>query len=118
MNRLLIIITLILGFVSCNNTDRKPYDFDGLRDTLGLDSTAIFVEECSPYYSDDNPIGLDSEKRVKTMFYSVLYDEFLGRMDTAVYVVYRDNDWIFWGDSKTGSAKELIEHIIVNRKHY
>ena len=120
MRKLVYTIIGIFLFIGCNESKtEKPvkYDFEALRDTLGLDTTCIFVEECSPLYTDDNPYGFsNTDIRVKTLFYSTHYNEMTESIDTVVFAVCRDNGILFWGRNE-GSyyAKDLIEWTINNR---
>lgn len=117
MKNILIYCMSIL-FLGCNhNTSKTTYDFEALRDTLNLKDNCIFVEECSPLYSDDNPYDLSEEQaRVKTLFYQVIYDSIDGKTDTIIHAVLRNNQIIFWGrNEENSSARELIEWTINNR---
>ncbi|MCR5140757.1 MAG: hypothetical protein K6B45_11430 [Bacteroidaceae bacterium] len=117
-----LFLTLLTG---CRNStingsieSSSEYDFEALRDSLGLDSTCIFVKECSPLYKDNNPYDFDEETRIKTLFYTVFPpDEECEYFDTVVYAVRRDNSIIFWGrNDVASSAKRLIDWTINNRE--
>ena len=96
----------------------QEYDFELLRDSLGLDSCCVFVKECSPLYMDSNPYGFDESSRIKTIFYQVFpprYD-YWDEPDTIIWAVKRNNNIIFWGRNEANSpASKLIEWTINNR---
>ena len=112
-----IIVTFVILLGCTQHSSRKSYDFNALRDSLNLKDDCIFIEECSPLYSDDNPNNLpDENARVKTIFYQVIVDSLDSKVDTVIHAVLRDNQIIFWGRNEVnGSAKELIEWTINNR---
>ena len=97
----------------------QGYDFELLRDGLGLPDDCIFVEECSPLYTDDNPYHLNEATRTKAIFYRVFpskYD-YWDEPDTVVCEVLRNNEIVFAGRNQmNASAKELIDWIINNRE--
>ena len=132
---LYLIFAFIFAFLGCNNKDikviQKPYDFEALRDTLNIDSSCIFVEECSPYYTDDNPYQRIPEERIKTMFYCIVQAEGIEEdgydtlywgnhgPDTILYVVLRNNDFQRYARTVNNDRiKETINHIINNREKY
>lgn len=115
---LILLITAIWLFVgSCSTSPKEiEYNFEALRDTLNLDSSFVFVKECSPLYSDNNPYQFKGP-RVKTLCYTVYYNEQTETTDTAVYAVFTDNSFVFWGKSqKNYCVKDLIEWTINNRE--
>jgi hypothetical protein len=106
------------ALVGCkqNTSKTNAYDFEALRDSLNLDSSFVFVKECSPIYSDRNPYHLTGS-RVKTICYTVYYNNYTETTDTAVYAVLTDNSFVFWGKNEGNSyAKDLIEWTINNRE--
>lgn len=126
--KIIAVAALLLLLLSCQNVniqgtviqpvDTLEYDFEKLRDTLKIDTTCVFIKECSPLYSDDNPYGFEDELRIKALFYAIFpaFDE-KEIPDTVVYAVRKNNSIIFWGrNDEGGSAKELIEWTINNRE--
>ena len=118
MKKLVYSILGVFLLASCVDYSAEKYDFAALKDSLGLDSADVFVEEVSPLYTDSNPNNLDSSKRVKALFYNIVYNEYTEKIDTIIFVVLRDNDIVFWGRGEGSSyAKDLIEKTIKNRKN-
>jgi uncharacterized lipoprotein YajG len=115
MKKFIVIIVVLLGLVGCSHTPSVSYDFKALKDSLNLASNCVFVEECSPLYSDDNPYNLpNQEVRVKTLYYYVVHND--QGLDTIIHAVFRNNQIVFWGKSSPKkSARELIEWTINNR---
>ena len=114
---LLYIAILLIGCLSNKESTPKveEYDFEALRDTLGLDSSCVFVEECSPLYTSDAHYS-KPEERLKTLYYKIIDDETTDYIDTIVYAVFYDNNTLFWGRNyETYYAKDLIEWTINNR---
>ena len=108
-------MVILFSIIACGKNS-STYNFEGLRDTLGIDSSYIFVKECSPLYSDKNPYKLTGP-RVKTLCYTVYYNRNTETTDTAVYAVLTDNSFVFWGKNEGNShAKDLIEWTINNRE--
>lgn len=103
---------------NASQANSKDYDFELLRDTLKLNPECVFVKECSPLYSDNNPYGFDKNSRIKTIFYQVFpprYD-YWDEPDTIIWAVKRNNNIIFWGRNEANSpASKLIEWTINNR---
>ena len=121
MKKLISLVTILFFFGCGQNTTPSilsDYNFEALKDTLCLNDNCVFIKECSPLYSDDNPYELpDQEVRVKTLFYRIVQDSDDNVSDTVVYAVLRNNQIIFWGkNEKKGSARELIEWTIKNRE--
>ena len=125
------ILLMICCLFACNSLTEEPsqeqYNWEGLRDTLGISLEMEFIKECSPYYTDNNPYNLDSASRLKTMCFKIYYneyaeydensDQYIGRWDTAVYVVTRNNSLIFWGKSTPNyPIADLITWTINNRE--
>ncbi len=117
MKKLVTIIVVLLGLFGCSHSVPTTYNFEALRDTLNLPDDCIFVEECSPLYSDDNPYNLpDENARLKTLYYYIDKDSSTQNTDTIIYAVLRDNQTVFWGRNLPNkSAKELIKWTISNR---
>lgn len=118
MKKLVVILIVMGALVGCklNTSKTNAYDFEALRDSLNLDSSFVFVKECSPLYSDNNPYQFKGP-RVKTLCYTVYYNEQTETTDTAVYAVLTDNSFVFWGKSqKNYHVKDLIEWTINNRE--
>ena len=115
MKKLIVIIVVLLGLFGCSHSVPTTYNFEALRDTLNLPDDCIFVEECSPLYSDNNPYNLpDQQVRVKTLYYYVVHNDH--GLDTIIHAVFRNNQTVFWGKSSPKkSARELIEWTINNR---
>jgi hypothetical protein len=114
---MLLITAVWFSVGSCSISPKEAeYNFEALRDTLNLDFSFVFVKECSPLYSDNNPYQFKGP-RVKTLCYTVYYNEQTETMDTAVYAVLTDNSLVFWGKNEGNShAKDLIEWTIKNRE--
>lgn len=114
MKNLLLVIAAVLMLVSCGEKKVEEYDFEALKDSLHIDKKEFYsIKEVSPDYSDNNPYRLNSEERVKTLFWTINKDT----KDTIIYAVLRDNSFVFWGKGDSASsAKELIEWTINNRE--
>ncbi len=108
MRKLLYFIGLFI-LISCScqkSAEPQEYDWEGLRDTLGLDSTAIFVKEVSPLYKDKYLYCSDSGVMLKTMFYEVRYDEDDQRLDTILWWVTRENGIVYAASNRQHSTVE------------
>lgn len=108
MKKLLYFIGLFI-LISCScqkSAEPQEYDWEGLRDTLGLDSTAIFVKEVSPLYKDKYLYCSDSGVMLKTMFYEVRYDEDDQRLDTILWWVTRENGIVYAASNRQHSTVE------------
>lgn len=117
------ILLMICCLFACDSLTKEPsqeqYNWEGLRDTLGIDTNCVFIKECSPHYTDDNPYGLQEDCRTKTLFYFTYYNKETEQTDTALYQVLRNNTFIFSGSSEDNysdrTIKTLIDWIIANR---
>ena len=105
-----ILIFLIIFIIGCNSSSQlDSYNFEALKDTLHLDESCVFIEECSPNDMSDSDV-------VKAIFISTYYNEMRERVDTAVYTVYKDNNFEFAGRTEdNGPARELIDWILKHR---
>ena len=114
MKKLLLSLIILVASIGCRH-NVPVYNFEALRDTLGLDSSSIFVEECSPLYNDSNPYNIEGP-RLKALFYNVVYNQQYQRIDTNVFGVMRDNNIVFWGSGDSvNTAENLIKQTIDNR---
>ncbi|MBR1379048.1 MAG: hypothetical protein IJ557_08005 [Bacteroidaceae bacterium] len=129
---LLFVTVLLCGCTNNTALQEEPsadsYDWEGLRDTLGLGPDCIFVKEVSPLYKDKDSLGLHlpPSSRLKTMFYEVGWDEYDCRHDTILWWVMRDNSIVWAGRNRqhstveswswTDDMQELIEWCINNRE--
>lgn len=127
MKKILYLLMLLVVCIGCKNAtingtviDYDDYDFEALRDSLGLDSTCVFVKECSPLYRDDNPYNFNEETRTKALFYKVFPEprfDYWEEPDTVVWEVLRNNKIVFAGRNQmNATAKGLIDWVVNNRE--
>ena len=135
MKKIIYWLGIILLICSCtNNTISHEvqsddcYDWEGLRDTLGLGPECVFVKEVSPLYKDKDSLGLHlpPSSRLKTMYYKVRWDEYDCRYDTILWWVMRDNGIVYAASNRhhetveswfwTDDVQETIEWCINNRE--